>query len=270
MAEASPPPVEQSGWLSHANTEKALNDNPQVKSDLEGMLRTAGDPRPAWLWLYDDLMAGDTNSQFHEITMRASGLFGNMLGPGQIPTNDPVSAPSGPASFYAPATTNDDTNILTQLKEMLFGIVGILGKPSSSVVNAPITNTSTTVNTSVDNSANYADYSVHNWTDSSVTNITQGFGFDELTAFMSRFPGFSSVPSGGNGVISPSQPAAGYGQNVAQSGPRLGGQTIASVGGLELNTGGIGIGSTGIPWKTVILGVVASLLAMYIFKRFAK
>lgn len=244
------------------------------------MLLDQKDTRTPGQWLYDDLLAGDTNTQFKEITQRAAGLFDIpapiVNGPVSVPTSpgDLIDSYNGPGAGSSNQVIDNTSGLLAQIKDMFTAMLGILGKPSSSVVNAPVTNTSYEENVSVDNSVNY--FSEDNRVDNSVTNYsssysymnTYGIGGAELERILMRFTDLLAVPQGGNQVISPGAPTEGYAQNVSQSAPRLGGQTIASVAGLELNTGGVGIGRTALPWKTIIMGAVASLIVFLLYKKF--
>jgi len=254
-------------WLTVENTGKALAANPDYAAQIAQARAGSADIRSPAQWLYDDLLGGDPNTSFLNATMQASGQFGNLFGTmlpsGDNPVNPGVNAPD---SFNAAQSAPDASGILNQIQGMFSSFLGILGKPSYTSVNAPVSTTTTTENVAIDNSTHLTDNSV----DNSVFNSSVGISWADFMQFFDRFPQLASVPAGGNGVVTPAAPTVGYGQNVAQSGPRLGGQTIASVGGLELNTAGVGVGSWALPWGRLLLLVGLGVGVWFILKRFFK
>lgn len=247
--------------------------NPAYASEYNRVHDTLGDKRSATQWFTDFLAASPQDAQkFADFANPAPDYTGGIFSTPPEIANQAVDVPQTIADFLNPAPSpaespNTGGDLLAQLNNLFTSFFASFSRPSTSVTVAPTTSTSITENVAVDNSQQFLDQSTHT-TDNSITQ--SGWSYDQVIELVNRITGLPSVASGGNGVVSPSFPAVGYGQNVAQSAPRLGGQTIASVGGLELNTAGVGVGGFGIPWKTLIIGAILSVVAFILYRKFFK
>lgn len=192
-------------------------------------------------------------------------MIGSVLGT-STPANPTVSvaepnyAPPAAIDRLLPSDNSpDEAGLFAQLSGFLTTLVGGLSRPNTDLTVSPVTTTNSRTDVSIDNSATYTDNS---------TNQT-GVELSDVSGFMSRIADLLSVPRGNN-IVSPASPAAGYGQNLAQSGQRTSAQTIASVGGFGLTSSGITLGSTSIPWKTIFIGSLVSLGLVIAYKKFFK
>lgn len=257
-------------WLSLDNTTKAVENNPQLKSDLTNYLSAGGDTRSAAQWLFDDLTAGDTNTYFQDQVKQAGTPSVNSLFPGitDIFSNPSVTAPTGLGNNTPTGQPpEDNSGLLGQITSLFNSLFANLSRPNNTTTIAPVTTTNVSETVNVDNSV--ANYDQRSDSRVTTTNVQQGYGLDDILNFVQRLPQFLSVPTG-NDILSPATPAYGFAQNVAQSGPRIAGQSVASVSGLGANAKGLTVGGLGIPWKTLIIGAILSVIAFILYKRIFK
>jgi hypothetical protein len=85
-------------WLTPQNVTTALQQNPQLRTDIATMLQQNGDTRSPEQWLHADLEAGDTNSQF------ISAVQGAANGQVNLPTLPASGAGTGAGGTTTPTT----------------------------------------------------------------------------------------------------------------------------------------------------------------------
>lgn len=268
-----------------ANLSAFYASNPAYDAEYQ-RVRTLGDKRDPLVWFQDFLTASPQDEAKYTsfrpiadtgVTAPAAGGSGftdmiaavfntpgvanpDVTAPASVTGNNVATGnPSIIDRFLNPPPAADNTGVFTQIIDMLGGLLGLANKPSSNLTVAPVTNTSVDNRAWVDNSTTVNDSSVHN----------SGFSLDSITSFMARLPSLLSTPRG-NDIVSPSPYMGGYAQNLLQSGQRQSDQTVASITGFDLNASGVQIGSTAIPWRTLLLGALISLGLFILYRKFFK
>lgn len=162
-----------------------------------------------------------------------------------IPTNLGAVAPVTPYEQFTAPAGDSSGDILAQLTGFVRDLFAVNRPGDVTTISTPTTNTT---NVTVNNSG-----------------VSEGGLLAMFDTFFNRLPGLLSVPAGGNGVISPSNPAVGYAPNPAQSTQRTGFQTVATVMGLP---GSQAPGQPWSPWRLVIVGAVFSVIAFALYRKF--